>query len=185
MFKKFHIISLLLLITAAVVAASNYSISYGQSLLIPLSPKNTWESIPGVGITLQCPTGGEKTSIGFLINYGTLRSETSNFKNRFLHSEVFLCYEVFDPCQYFSVEAVISLVNWAVKTNIPSSLDLIKSWENEFGGAAGVAIVIKPMCNLILKIPVKSSVIFCSPEYFYAIDIGLTLGFEFGAGNKK
>lgn len=185
MFYKIHIISLFLLISAIIVTASNYSLSYNRSLIVPLNFKNTWESIPCDGITLQCPTAGEKTSIGFSMNYGTLRSKTSNFKNEFLHSEVSLGYKVFDPCRYISVEAVISLVNWAVKTNLPSSLDLIASWENEFGAAAGVAVAIKPMQNLILKFPVKSSVIFCSPEYFYAISVGFTLGYEFSAGNKK
>jgi hypothetical protein len=185
MFRKLHIISLFLLTTAIIVAASGHSVTYGQSLLVPLNSKNTWESIPCVGIALQCPTGGEKTSLGFSVDYGTLRSKTSNFKNKFLHSEISLCYDIYNPCKFFSVEPVISLVNWAVKTNLLSSIDVIKSWENEFGAAAGVAITIKPMCNLILKIPVKYSVVFCSPEYFYSISTGLTLGFEFSAGNKK
>jgi hypothetical protein len=185
MFYKFHIISLFLLTSAIAVAASSYSISYNRSLFVPLNLKNTWELISCDGLSLLCPTGSEKTSIGFLVDYGTLRSKTSNYKNDFLHFEVSLSYDVLNPCRYFSVEAVVSLVNWALKINQPSSFDIIASWENEFGAAAGVAIAIKPMQNLILKIPVKSSVIFSSPEYFYSISIGLTFGFEFSAGNKK
>ncbi len=169
-----------------IAAQLSFGIYCSPSLQIPLK-NDKWEPVSCFGGSLRCPTGTEKMTINFSVDYGKIHSDILNIDKKMLNLEVSCNYELLKPSDYFSVEALISLLGWAIKEQDLQSIEnasIIASWENEYGLAAGAALVFHPWKKINLILPVKAGAIFTSPEYFYLASVGLKLGYQFSVGKK-
>gem|GEM_PF-2622342 len=190
MFRK----SILLLSVLCLLSCSygqqqhKYTLFCGTAYETPLNLSDTWDPFPTFGAGFQCPTSDSNMTIGFSAYYGNLKSDTISVTNPMLHTEISLNYLFRLPSDVISFSATLALIDWAVKipAEKPSdNISLIASWENEFGVSAGAAVNLHKIRNLIVSVPLRGSVIFSSPDYFYSFSFGLTIGYQLHAGKNE
>jgi len=176
------------LIIAAYGEMRTFTLSCGSAFEFPINLSNTWESFPVFGGGIQCPTADSSTTIGFSAYYGNLQSDIINVTDHpVLHIEINLNYKVLHFADIVSAYATIALIDWAVKipAEVPmDNMSLIASWENEFGAAFGTSVGFQLFHNFEVSVPLRCSVVFSSPEYFWSFSCGLTVGYKIYAGKN-
>lgn len=175
------------MIVSGYCKSRDFTVTCGAAYEVPLNQSDVWEPFPTFGAAFLCPARDSNMSVGICAYYGELKSDTISVTNAMLHTEVSFNYRFSLPVSFMSIDGTIALVDWAVK--IPAekksdNLSLIASWENEFGAAAGVALNLHKIKNVVISVPARCSVIFSSPEQYCSFSIGLSVGYVLHVGKN-